>query len=180
VAYAAWSFREWPRLTNNCKPAWARQHERPQGIHHGFANGSATTCTNNENQIANLGSRGDQIGAQMIVILDPSAFSGTAVNQTQTKDLINQGNSLLAQATCPGQKLDHRRRIFHGLAARTCAARARCAGGIITCRAAAPGLPRRDQHRPSWRFPWAASMAERMPTPVQAKIRREGYQRKPN
>lgn len=56
------------------------------------------TYTQIEGQIAALTSQRDALAGQMSALLDDAEFSGHAVNEQQAKDLIDQGQALLAQA----------------------------------------------------------------------------------
>jgi hypothetical protein len=57
-----------------------------------------TTYNNIEAQIAALGSQRDQVGQQMINLLEAAAFGGRPIQGDQAHQLEDQANSLLSQA----------------------------------------------------------------------------------
>jgi hypothetical protein len=57
--------------------------------------GDDATYTTIENQLIALSAQRDAIAVQMIGMLNAAAFDGTAINEEQARDLIQQGESLL-------------------------------------------------------------------------------------
>jgi hypothetical protein len=55
------------------------------------------TYTNLENQLTGFGQQRDALAGQMIAALNGAEFNGQAINESQAKALINQGQALLAK-----------------------------------------------------------------------------------
>ena len=63
-----------------------------------------TTYNNTEAQIASLGSQRDQVGQQMISLLEAAAFGGRPIQGDQAHQLEDQASSLLSQAQLLAQE----------------------------------------------------------------------------